>query len=208
MILADFLTQAKREGRVEGDTDFDAFIVDTLNELIIEAVMQERVPELRVLDFPIDLPTTDEPVDLPPDYLRMYRLRYHHFQTDKEWTLNDGSGIVEPTPKGFFGFPKFYEIVGQQIRIKPISEISDDDALTLDYYKQPDIVAVGELDTEIIPQRLTPYLMRSILARLKIYHERAQEAQFHTTDAQGAAIGFTQENRPAEESPALPQPAR
>lgn len=201
MIIADFLTQVKREGRVEGDANFDAFIVDTLNELIIEAVMQERVPELRVLEFPLDIPIDDEPVDLPPDYLKMYRLRYENFATDKSWTLDDGTGIVEPAPPGFYNFPKHYSVVGQQILIRPVEEISEDDAFTLDYYRKPDVYLVDEPDGEITPERLIPYLVRATLARVKVYHEKLQETQFHTADANKAAQGFIDENKPKVEAP-------
>ncbi len=193
MIVADFLQQVKQEGRVEGDTNFDVFIVNTLNELIVEAVMQERIPELRVLNFPLDIPIGLDSVSLPPDYLKMYKVRYQNFATDKTWVLNDGTGVVEPCPPGFYGFPKFYAIVGQQILIRPIIEITADDTLSIDYYQKPNQLLPTEPDTEILPNRLVPFLIRQILARLKIYHDKPQEAQFHMQDAARGAKAFVEE---------------
>ncbi len=115
--------------------------------------------------------------------------------------MNDGTTVVEPAPTGFYGFPKRYEITGDQISISPITLFNEveGDELFLDYYRKPETASTEALSLDVIPDRLFPFVVRATLARLKVYHEKMDQAQFHMQDAGRAAQAFTEENKPADE---------
>lgn len=195
MTLAEFLVLVKKEARVETDTTFDSLIVNLLNELHTEATMQEKVPELKVLNVATNILAASTGIfDLPANYLKFHRVKFVD-ATGKSWTLDSGDGVIEHAPIGMYGHPKQFEIVDSKIYISPIGLLATGDTLLLDYYKSHTTFSEG-VPAAILPSnRLIPFLIRSIVGRIHIYHEKQQQANTMLELAKGAAQGFAIENK-------------
>lgn len=193
MTYNDLIEKIKKEGRVEADDDFDDFIIGVLNELYIEATEQEKIPELRE-NFIYGWNELQEAISLPDGYLKIHSVRFYPLNFETGWDLGSTSGVIEPAPPGFFGYPKSYEIRGDLIQISPVDGVGYGDTLEITFYGTPPFINSTTRTNEIFVPRLEPYLIRAALSRVHLYHSKVDLAQAYTSGSAEGGKAFQAEN--------------
>lgn len=191
MTYRDLVDRIKVEARIAGDANFDALVIGLINEVSVEAVQSQRPFELRKeLDLPID---TQGIVELPEDFLFHHEVIFKDSDTLKEWELTDQDKDAPPAPRGMYGHPKTFEILSDaKITVKPFSSVVPGDLLFLVYYKKAPISSSEGLDEEVLLTRLSPFIIRATLRRIRMFHsDDIQVAQLLQGDISSAARGFT-----------------
>jgi hypothetical protein len=193
MIFQNLLNQIKSEARVRTDDNFDAVIIDLLNEIFQESVSSQRPFELRE-EVSLTFSVVTGYIDLPDDFFLHHSVDFHDVDTDKIWPLSDQDEAISPAPRGFYGHPKHYEVVGTRILVAPISSLIVGDKLILVYYKKPPTITTETLIDENPIPRLEPYLIRSAIRRIRMLHtDDVQVVQMFQQDMVSAARGYVKD---------------
>lgn len=182
--------QIKTEARIDTDSEFDTLVIGLLNELFKEAIESQRPFELRseaVLTLTTDTPN----IALPDDFFIHHTLHYKDVDSGRSYRLSGQDKAILPAPSGLYGKPKCFEILGNQIYLKPFDQIVSGDTINLVYYKGVPEVTPDTLDTDNPIQRLEPFLIRGVVRRIRMFHsDDVQVAQLLAGDVASAAKGY------------------
>lgn len=192
MIFQTLIEQIKTEARIKEDDEFDSTVIGLINEMFKEAVESQRPFELREETF-LNLTTATNTVALPEDFFIHQEILFVDADTGREYQLTDQDEAISPAPRGMYGHPKSFEIVtGQLLNIKPFANIVTGDKIHLVYYKFPPVVTTETVIAENPIPRLEPYLIRTVIRRLRMFHiDDAQVAQMFSQDVASAAKGYS-----------------
>lgn len=193
MRFDQLVIQIKAESRISGDDTLNATVVGLLNEQFKEAVESQRPPELRN-EVIIDLATGTGSYALPDDYFIFHKFIFQDVDTGREYELVDSDDAVPPAPRGLFGHPKAFEVEGVLVSLKPKIGIVTGDHLQIVYYQKPPVVDVENLAVDNPIERLEPFLIRSTIRRLRMFHsDDLQVAQMLQGDISSAAQGYSKD---------------
>ncbi len=193
MTYQALIDQIKVESRIKVDDNFLLLIIGLLNELCKEAVLSERPFELKA-ELTIPLITNTRLADIPTDFFVHHEILFKDSDTQRIYQLQDEDGAAQPAPRGLYGHPKTFEILGSQIFIKPYAGIVTGDNLYLVYYKTPPTITTANLLTENPLKRLEPFLTRAAIRRIRMFHsDDMQVAQMFTGDISSAAKAFAKD---------------
>jgi len=201
MTFQNLLDQIKSEARVKADDDFNEVVIALLNELFKDAVGSQRPFELRQ-EVALSFTDTTGFINLPTDFFIHHAIDFVDADTAKKWPLIDEDKSTEPAPRGFWGHPKKFEVVGTQIKVQPTTDLIVGDALILVYYKNPPTITAANLSTTNPIQRLEPFLIRAAVRRIRMLHsDDVQIAQMFQGDITSAAKAYVKDE-------ALPPPVK
>lgn len=193
MTYQALIDQIKAEARVATDDNFNEIVIGLLNEIFQEAVESQRPFELRQ-EIDLTFTVTTGYIDLPTDFFLHHAVKFKDVDTSKEWPLTDEDEAVAPAPRGFYGHPKQFEVIGTQIKVEPIDELIVGDFLNLVYYKKPPTVTTETLSSSNPLTRLEPYLIRSCIRRVRMLHiDDPSVAEMFQQDMVSAARGFVKD---------------
>lgn len=203
MLYQDLLAAVKAEARIKQGDDFDSIVLGILNEAYKEAVQNNRPFELRD-STTLNLTTATSRVALPVNFFFHHQVNFKDANTSRVYPLNDQDDASQPAPRGMYGHPKSFEVVtGNQLFLNPWDQIVSGDQIILVYYKIPPIITEDNLTEENPIIRLEPFLIRSAIRRVRLFHsDDVQVAQLLSGDIQSAAIGYT------HDEPEKPEPPR
>jgi hypothetical protein len=161
--------QIKVEARVKGSDNLDSYILDLINELLLDYTQKNRYFELLIPNYTVTTLAATGAYTLPADFFADRLVRY---TTPTGWsrTLNKRNEYVE-NPRGTL--PRFYEIAGTTLNIFPYTQVPAGDSILLDYYKYPTTLVVG--DTFPIPRLFSTLKIRAI-HRVLVYNNSLQQA--------------------------------
>lgn len=162
--LAVLREEIKKESRVKGSDNLDAYVVSLINELLLDFVEKARYFELLLRDQPITLIDITGTYNLPTDFHKMRAVRYTIGSGQPYTIYPRGAYLSVPTP----GNPRYYEAAGTSLVISPEDNIRDVDTLVLDYYKYPAELTVDG-DIFPIPRLIAPLKLKAI-QRVVIYN--------------------------------------
>lgn len=191
MKFSALIAQIKTEARIKAGTEFDAMVIGLLNEMYKEAVENQRPFELRA-EVEIPIPNTGQ-VPLPNDFFIHHQVIFEDAD-GRSYSLSDQDKPSQPAPRGMYGHPKSFEITGAIILLKPATTLAVDDVLRLIYFRLPPIVTLQNVNDENSIVRLEPFLIRTCIRRIRMFHsDDVQVAQMLTSDVSAAASGFTRD---------------
>lgn len=172
IILSDLRTLIKREAKVEGSSNLDSWIDALVNELLTDFVLQKRYSEMLVTNEVITTIAGQENYALPDNFNFMRLVRYQATPPRGNIrVLNPRNENVELV--GIKGLPRFYELVGTDLKVMPFEDTPADDSLLIDYYKYPDTLEAA--DAIPIPRLIAPIKLKAIY-RTHIYNNNLQQA--------------------------------
>jgi hypothetical protein len=169
LTVATLRDQIKREGRISGSDNLDGFILDLINELLLEYTEKNRYFELLTTNYTVPTVAAQTGYTLPTDFFAERLVRYQS-ANGSPFTLRKRTEWIE-NPRGTM--PRWYEIVGTVLNIFPYTDVPDADTIYLDYYKYPQTLATG--DVFPIP-RLLPTLKIRAVHRVLIYNNNLQQS--------------------------------
>lgn len=192
MTYAQLLIQVKTEGRIQKDDSFDSIVIGLLNELFREAVESQRPFELRQdVDLNV-VASTNGAITLPDDFFIWNQINFIDSDTGRTWPLVLQDNAVQPAPRGMYGHPKSFEILGNVLLIDPVTAIVLGDKVNLVYYKNPPVITAESINTENPIKRLEPFLIRAAIRRIRMFHsDDIQVASMLQGDIASAAKGYT-----------------
>jgi len=163
-------TQVKLEGRVKGTDQLDGFVDDLIREVHDQHTERQRFDELFEPDRALTLESASGVVTLPEDFQHLSEVR---FSTDgSSFRRLDVRGAYH-FKRGNYGYPKFYEKTGSNIRLYPPGDILDTHSLHIDYYKR----ATLDSSNDIMPvDKLVPLVRREVISRVHLYYKEQQSA--------------------------------
>jgi len=207
MTYREILAQVKTEARIASDNTFDSIVINLLNELYIEATLQSRPDDLRN-EVLIELLTSPAVIDLPSDFLVEHQFNFIDADTGREWMLTQQDEAIQVAPRGMYGHPKSYQVQAtgsqQQVILKPYTSIVAGDKIRLMYYESPEKITTINLDTVNPNPRVEPFLIRSAIRRVRMFHsDDLQIAQMLQGDIVSAVRAYDKE--PPEYNP-RPEP--
>lgn len=168
-----FLSKIKREANIDGDTRFDDLVINLINELMTELVSREQPSEMLVSAVIAIASSTD--LALPDNFLKQFRVKYKADGTVGTWLLSDRRGQSLTLPKDF-AHPATYELIAtNKIRINPI--VANNGDIYLDYFRKPTPFVGTTGITADIPQTMEASILREVVARIHIYHDRVEAAK-------------------------------
>lgn len=168
--LVELRTQVKREARVKGTDQLDEMVDDIIVEVHDQHTERQRFDELFEPDEVLTLTAANGIVALPDDFQHMGEVRFS----------SDGSSFRRLEvrgpynhKRGNYGFPKFYEKTGSNIRLYPPGDILDTHALHIDYYRK----ATFDSSNDVLPvDKLVPLVRREVISRVHMYYKENQSA--------------------------------
>jgi len=169
--IVSLVSQIKAEARVKGSDNLDNMILDILNELLLEEVHNHHYSEMLVINSPITLVDAQKAYALPTDFTDIRLVRYIR-ESGYTITLDPRS---EYTEERISGNPKYYDISGGVILIFPFANVLAADALSLDYWKVPDQLALDTTPFPII--KLVGPIKQKAIARVHVYNKDMASAQ-------------------------------
>lgn len=179
MTWAELVAEVKKEARIAGDAEFDTLVLSLLNEYQLEAAMSAKPPELR------DVVELTSPYPLPADLLTIETVEYDGYQ------LRPYDKPAWPTAK--LGYPQRYLQGTPNLKLFPAPTYElPYKTVSLSYYKTP--TKVTEALTGSPLERLTPYILRATIRRVRLFHDGdASVANALQSDVQSAASAIVKD---------------
>lgn len=163
----------KKEAKVEGSDNLDSWITDLINELLLNFILQKKYSELLLTNVSIAIVAAQESYALPANFNYMRLVRYQTTSNlGRIKTLLPRNEFVETTVTS--GLPRFYEVVGFNIKLLPYLDVLAGDTLLIDYYSYP-VKLSDNADVFPIPRLIAPVKQRAIY-RTHIYNNSLQQA--------------------------------
>lgn len=193
MKFIDLLAQVKTEARIFADNTFDSYVIGLINEMFIEAVQSARPFELRT-DILLTVAPVTGFVTLPADFFLYHQVFFDDSDTGIEYLLTDQDEASQPAPRGMYGHPTSFEVQSGQIVLKPAGQIISGDQIRLVYYKTPPIAALTNLVVDNPIPRLEPYLIRTCVRRIRLFHTDDPQVPGQLTgDVTSAAAAYSKD---------------
>lgn len=193
MFFQDILAQIKTESRIKDDSTFDAYVLNLMNEMFIEAVQSARPFELRNEVF-LYVDATTGYATLPADFFLYHQVLFQDSQTNREYLLTDQDEASQPAPRGLYGHPTSFEVQSGQIVLNPLGGIITGDQIRLIYYKTPPVVTLSNISQLNPISRLEPYLIRTCVRRVRLFHtDDPQVTSQLTGDITSAAAAYSKD---------------
>lgn len=170
-ITVDVLrTQIKKESRVSGSDNLDDYILDLINELLLDYIEKNHYYELLIPNSPITTIAATGNYPLPASFYAERLVRYQSLN-GSPFTLRKRNEYLE-NARG--RMPRYYEVNGTNLTIFPSDDVPAGDTVLLDYYKYPNVLITS--DVFPIP-RLLPTLKLRAIHRVLLYNNNIQQAQ-------------------------------
>lgn len=194
MLFQDLVDQIKSESRIKEGDDFDSTVISLINELFKEATESQRPFELRQ-EITLALVAATGIATLPSDFFVYHQVIFQDSDTSREWTLVDQDKAAAPAPRGLYGHPKTFEVMtGGILSIKPKVALVTGDTVFLVYYKSPPTLTEALLTSANPIPRLEPFLIRSVIRRLRMLHsDDISVAQMLSQDVSSAASAYSRD---------------
>lgn len=179
------LNQIKREGDFEASTDYDAMILDMVNEVFSEAVKRTNLREQLKVNQSLALATNTQAVSLPSGFLRLAEPRAYYLKGGE--TLRR---LLRPATlrlsHDFNGPPGFFSIALNQFNIFPYGNVTIGDTAILNFYSSITPIEDGSDD---VPDSFSTLCKHGALARLLNFKD-SKRATFHAAQQREAMIGL------------------
>jgi hypothetical protein len=177
ILISQLVDDIKVEARVKGSDNLDAWILNLVNQLLLDYCEKNQYFELLVTNSVIATLQSTEDYTLPTDFGRERLIRYLPTNGTSR-TLKKRNQFLE-NPRG--QFPRWYEVNGTVLSIFPVDNMPAGDSILIDFWKLPTTVVLT--DTFPIP-RLLPSLRLRAVTRVLAYNNAMPQAGYLKGEAQ------------------------
>ena len=177
ILISQLVDDIKIEARVKGSDNLDAWILNLINQLLLDYCEKNQYFELLITNSVIATLQATATYTLPTDFGRERLVRYLPVNGTSR-TLVKRNQFLE-NPRGTL--PRWYEIHGTVLDIFPVTNMPAADSILIDYWKLPTTLILG--DTFPIP-RLLPTLRTRAVTRVLIYNNALNQAAELKKEAQ------------------------
>ena len=177
ILISQLVDDIKIEARVKGSDNLDTWILNLVNQLLLDYCEKNQYFELLVTNSTIATLQATQDYALPTDFGRERLIRYMPVNGTSR-TLWKRNQFLE-NPRGTL--PRWYEVHGTVLSIFPVTNMPAGDSLLIDFWKLPTTVVLG--DQFPIP-RLLPSLRMRAVTRVLTYNNALPQAGAIKTEAQ------------------------
>lgn len=184
MLVSTLLNQIKREGEFEASTDYDAMLIDIINEYFTEAVKRTNLREYLKINQSLTLTAATQAVSLPSGFLRLSEPRAYYIVSGET-----NRRLLRPATlrlcRDFDGQPSWFSINLNQFNVFPYHNIGTGDTVIMNYYSGITVLTSGST----LPDNFDNVCKHGALSRL-LNLKDSKRAQLHAGLFKDAMTGL------------------